>query len=164
MSEPVIIDDGGSTRIRQTIAGQDMDGLLSVPAESVAAGNFGQAGAARCNLKVMHYKKDASHHGQNTTIPLSGGNSVEIVSENQQSVIVALNNADATLRICLQSLTGGVVPVVEASNDNGQRRYVVRNAGSISKVTVNPGANVVFDSGSLPPDLRSIHTAVFFID
>jgi hypothetical protein len=166
MGAPVIVDDGGSTRIKQIIAGTNMDGLLDLPSTAAALGPFGAAGAATCNLKVMHYKKDGSNHGATVVFPLVGGDLVEVVSENQQRLRITLDNASANLLLQLDSLAPGVTPIAEALSSNGQRRYVVTNAGPIKTVTINPGPGVqpVFDNSSFTPANKSIHTTVHLKD
>jgi hypothetical protein len=92
-----------------------------------------------------------------------GGDVVEVVSDNQQRLRITLDNATANLILALDSLAPGVVPITEALSSNGQRRYVVTNAGPINTVKLN-GAPPIFDNSALTPANKSVHTTVHLKD
>src|ERR1041385_1443487 len=140
-ASPVIFDDGGSTRIKQIQpAAGNMDSLLDALAAQ-ADGRFVDGGGAfRCTMKVRYHELDGDQHIPVVTVPLAQADVGTIVSQNQQIVTLTF---DAAFRMTIQlaSAVAGVVPLVEAKNLAGQRRYVVTNAGSIATVSVN-GAQV----------------------
>jgi hypothetical protein len=151
-AEPVIIDDGGSTRIRQVKNDVTMDGLLGTTAGGAttyadkANDVFVAGGLFRCTLTVRCHEKNGSHH-VSVNQPLAAGDNVVVLSENGQKLTM---NFDATSRlaITLTTTAAGVDPLVEAKQHKRQRRYDVVNAGPIAQVFLN-GA-LIFDA-AVPP-------------
>ena len=151
-AEPVIIDDCGSTRIRQIKNDVNMDGLLGTFAGGVTtyadkANDFFTAGGVfKCTLTVRCHEKTGSHH-VSVNQALAAGDNVVVLSDYAQQLTL---NFDASFRlvITLAGTAPGVDPMVEAKQHKRQRRYGVVNAGSIAQVYLN-GA-LIFDA-SAPP-------------
>ena len=141
--DPIIIDDGGSTRIKQLIVNTQgiLDGLLTSPHQDVADGQFpdgaGSGGTnAKCYVRIISIDKN----GVVTKLPaapndpnfeLSGGDTAEIVSGLNQSLKITLNSGGGIL-VDLNGTNGD--PVVEARQNGAQRRYIVSNSGLILQV------------------------------
>jgi hypothetical protein len=132
MAEPIIVDDGGSTRIKQ-LTNHTMDSLLDDHSDQ-AGGDFKNAGTAACTVTVVHIEGDDPTNPQTVTTNMVGLDSVQILSENDQQVVLTLNNA-GKMDVQLSSSNGGADPMVEARQASHQRRYIVNNAGVI--LTVN---------------------------
>ncbi|MBM3814359.1 MAG: hypothetical protein FJW20_22270 [Acidimicrobiia bacterium] len=144
-ASPVIIDDGGSTRIKQAgNANPDMDRLMTDPHTDFAAGTFpaniGGVIGAHCQVIINSIDKN----GRVTRLPasaddprfsLTGGQTAEIISEPNQRLEITLgSNGVLTLNL---SGPHGDPPLVEARQIATQRRYIVANSGSIRKVRIN---------------------------
>src|SRR5436189_6466013 len=119
-AEPVIIDDGGSTRIKQLKPLGNMDGLLGNSAgdfEAMATDQFATTGGTfRCFLRVRtHKNEDGAAHVE--TRILAQTDTVVIVSENQQKVELTFTSSKL-LNIKLTSLVTAVNPIVEARQGN----------------------------------------------
>jgi len=141
--DPIIIDDGGSTRIKQLH--RDLDGLLDNT--DVTKNPFGAA----TQLTILAVDSNGTSAlgiltnppapPTPTPTPFVPGDSIVITSDDQKTTVSfdALNNK---LQIDLTpAVAGGPQPSVAAKKHSGQRRYIVENAGSISKIQhVRPGA------------------------
>jgi len=161
MSSPVIIDDGGSTRIKQLKDNANMDSLLD-QLQGTASDPFENAAHAfACVMKVrIHDDQTANQQilppgGAN----LNAGDTVAIVSANGQVATLTFNGAHRM--VITLSGAAGVPPAVEARQEGLRRCYHVANAGPIQTVTINPAPGVVpvFDVAVHP----SIYTMVHFI-
>ena len=138
MAEPVIVDDGGSTRIKQ-IKNTNMDDLLSNRG-ALADGRFERPqnpGVAACTLTVVHIEQDGT---TNTVGPvnLAADSVVEIISANDQKLSVTLTRARRLNLDLTSSRDGGSDPIVEARHHGNQRRYIVSNAGPITEIWHTP--------------------------
>jgi len=169
-ASPVIIDDGGSTRIKQLgAANKDLDRLLESPNADLADGRFPETfavpGDAECSVTIVLIKDDATAQkvttyqtGSLSGQPLKfGGTAVEtaeVLSELNQSVKVYLG-ANGILQLDLNG-GPGQEPVVEARQIAKQRRYIIMNAGLIRQVKVK--GNPVFAGSGIPNDV--IYTMV----
>jgi len=157
----VIIDDGGSTRIKQLGAGPIrpgatgiLDALLDVTgappqANATAVGPFSQ-------LVVASLDSSGSlivHAG--FPVALIVGDSFDIISDNNQKTVGRIVDNSATggtAADCVLTIKGGgggCKPIPEAKRSGTQRRYVISNAGGITDVNVtlpgprpNPSASV----------------------
>ena len=170
-AEPVIIDDGGSTRIKQLVDNEDMDNLLGkiVGGQTVytdlADGTFtDNGGGFKCSLKVRFHDKQGVHNirpnppAQPAGLNLLPNDSVQITSQNGQIVTLAF---DPTFRlvITLTASVAGIAPIVEAKQNGAQRRYIVANAGAIQKVDHTRAGAVtnLYDATADPSIYTMIH-------
>ncbi len=153
-NDPVIFDDGGSTRIKQLKANVNMDGLLNNPHSDKAAGAFGAPGAVVCTMKIRFHHTDGAQ-GPIVNQALTAGDTVEIVSEDQQRVTLTFDNTDARLQIVLDCLAAGVDTLVDAKNHKGFRLYEVVNAGPIQTVSFN--GQTLFDVTVTPSVYTMVH-------
>jgi hypothetical protein len=133
MAQPVIVDDGGSTRIKQ-IKGDDADGklddLLSPAHGDDAKGSFSK-------MTIRFFSKNGAPGGP-IDADLDSGDAISIVSANKQQVSLDVGN-NGRVFISLKATVDGVEPLVHGKQNGDQRRYVVSNAGSIEQVTIKKG-------------------------
>jgi hypothetical protein len=143
---PVIIDDGGSTRIRELTPNENMDELLDPGHLAYTNGRFTDPAPphdAMCLLTIVHIEQvdppaPPAMATQSAGIVISGGDTVQIDSENNQSVHITLNPTNKKLKIVLGPTNpGGAEPIAAARQHHDTRLYVVTNAGSINQVSVN---------------------------
>jgi hypothetical protein len=169
MGSPVVIDDGGSTRIKQLKDHARMDDLMGTQVggedvfQGIAADPFADAAGFKCLMKVRYHDyDDAEHH----IVPTGGldllrTDVITITSKNGQ---IATITFDATNRliITLTSTPGKADPMVDTKKDGKLRRYVVINAGPIQTVEVARAAggivNPIYNAALNP----SMYTMVFF--
>jgi hypothetical protein len=152
MADAVIIDDGGSTRIKQMkgdVADGKMDDLISDKADR-AKGKFDR-------LRVVFIDGDGEAHGPIDT-PLNPNDAFEIRSGNQQKILGKLDNAQK-LDLSLESDCEDLESLVDAKQHKQQRRYVVSNAGAILTVSINNAAPV-FDAETNAVHKTSVYTMV----
>lgn len=156
MADPVIMDDGGSIRIRQIGPVTKLDGLLdgSAAANNPTATKFSK-------VHIGHHANDGTHHlhpsggGTPGFTKLNPGDVITITAASEQVVQVTLVTA-TNLQL---DLTTGDSAEVEARTDaGGQRVYLIANADVIETVAIN-GVNV-FDNTGGGPTLPSILTMV----
>ena len=130
MPGPVIIDDGGSMRIRRVegnLVGE-MDELLYVDSgsleshPSIIKDNFSQ-------VLIVWQNKDGVPASHKPTFK----NDVEVVCQFNQKI--RLKNAGGELQI--KVIGGPMEPMVHAKQQNKKRSYVVSNSGPIEKVWVD---------------------------
>jgi len=177
MAEPVIIDDGGSTRIKllkgQGVTGR-MDNLLEVT--NVAGTNQSKdfATGPFIKIKVLCVRKTG------TAAPVApGAFSIAIglgdrfeIHSGQQRVCGKFVDRSAipdnhpyhpagTAADCEIIVKGvaGIAPIVEARHSEQQRRYIISNAPAIDKVKIK--INGSWSTFPIPPDI--IYTAVFLL-
>jgi hypothetical protein len=157
-ADAVIIDDGGSTRIKQltgTATGK-MDDFLDKK-KGHPDGDFS-------NIRVVALRANG------TTVftrdqPLKKSDSFKIISANKQNVEGEMENNGKTIHLSLTSDSVGVEPLVEGKQHQLQRRYVVTNAGPIQKVEFTeaspsmPPVTSLFDINK-SPDKDSVYTMV----
>lgn len=159
MGNPVIIDDGGSTRIRHHRIPHDpvagpvgaMDGLLDVQ----PVGGIGQSdhsfNGALGNFTTL--KVSFIDPASGVTTPVAGIpallalDKVEIVS-GRITVRVDIRAGAGGASILTIVGSPGVDPVVDAKQHKKRRRYIVSNAPPIDTVTVTSAGipTVVFNS------------------
>ena len=139
MADTVIVDDGGSTRIKRLMNGNAvgaMDSLLDV--DNLPNGTRGSD----------HQINDSFSHvliiiqdklGKPFTIKDSGFGSVTISSGLAQEISAVKNATSLTLTV-FSSVSD---PIVESKQHNKKRRYVVSNSGPIEKIDVD--GTIVFN-------------------
>jgi hypothetical protein len=159
MPESVIVDDGGSTRIRRltTTTGVfgPMDSLLDVD-------NTGQSShdlAGSFAVALITYQ-DAEGHVHE--MPISPVGNIEISSDLDQTVKLLING-NAGVKVMISGNPHR--PVVHGSRHRRKHCYVVTNSGAIEKVSV--GGTLIYDTGAgggqtLPAGIKKpvIHTSV----
>jgi hypothetical protein len=132
MAEAIIVDDGGSTRIKRVMHGQAvgaMDSLLDV--DDLPDGTRGSGHTVNdsyTKLLIVIQDKDGKPFEINvpsfTTVTISSGLSQEI----------RLDKSSSAVKITVFSSTSD--PIVESKQHNKKRRYVVSNSGPIEKIVV----------------------------
>jgi hypothetical protein len=140
--DPIIIDDGGSTRIKRHMQDGigDLNGLLDVKPDvgGPAAGRPGSQDSAGAGygtkLTMTCIKDDGTPSTPIRDVPFK---SFRIESGRHRVDGDLL--ADGKIRITVSGPDGSE-PVVEARQHSGRRRYIVSNSQRISKVTVEPAS------------------------
>jgi hypothetical protein len=156
MAEAVIFDDGGSTRIKQLKRGTTtglMDNLLQSPNHNDNAdGTFSK-------IKIR-YLDDDGEPDPPISKNLNPNDVIVIHSGNLQQAKLDLTGS-SNLFITLSSPVAGLEPLVHAKQNGDQRRYVVSNAGAITKVEHTRGTTttVLFDITTAPHN-NSVYTTV----
>ena len=151
-ADAVIIDDGGSTRVKQikgAVADGKLDDLISDKTDQ-AKGKFKQ-------LRIVFFDSDGQPHGP-IDLDLNPYVQFEIQSNNGQKLIGELNG-QRKLSLSLESTCIDVDPLVDAKQHKQQRRYIVSNAGPILTVSVN-GAAPLFDFVNDAVHGTSVYTMV----
>ena len=156
MADAVIIDDGGSTRIKQlkgNAANGKLDELLD-QAKDFAKGPFSQLRIACIDARGVSGPPELNGAPAPAgTFPVAMGNNhtYKLHSGNHRVEGRIVNRAAAnppgSVADCQITVSGinGIDPVIEARHNNGQRRYIVSNAPSIDKIDVNAaGAAVTY--------------------
>jgi predicted Fe-Mo cluster-binding NifX family protein len=140
---PVVIDCGGSTRVKQLgNVHNNMDGLIGTPHQDNADGTFpanvGAGVPANAVIKLAHVTPTGGHGSAHAQVNMGAGDTLVITSEFGQQATLTLS----ALGILALALTGpaGVPPLVDARQVGNQRRYEVVNAGAITTVVLNPAA------------------------
>src|SRR5512145_50222 len=133
MAEAIIVDDGGSTRIKRVMNGSAvgaMDSLLDVDdLEPGKRGSKHKLNDTYTNLLIVIQDK----FGKPFTITESPFTTVEISSGLKQEII-AEKNATSLLLTVFSKIND---PIVESKQHKKKRRYVVSNSGPIEKITVD---------------------------
>jgi hypothetical protein len=161
MADPVIFDCGGSTRVKKILATGGfgaMEKLMDVD----GATHQSSHDDPQLFTSVAIVSIDKTGAVTKPAIPAGPLNSVEIGSENGQTVRVDINPppAPGKSRITVKSTSAaGPDPLVEAKQVRGKRRYVVINAGAISAVSVN-GAPVFAADLNPANNTYAIYTTV----
>jgi len=165
MADTVIIDDGGSTRIKQraSVPGNGhMDSLLEVTAPGGGVGPHSDASATGLfnSITIVFLSPTGvATMASGAAIPLATSDTFTVFSDNDQRVDGKIVAATAvTPSKCDITIRGvaGTRPLVEAKHSGIQRRYVIANAGPIISVTVNAaGAPQNF-----PTPANTIYTTV----
>lgn len=146
MADAVVIDDGGSTRIKRILPGGvgEMDSLLNIT--DITTTRRGSTHTVNDSFTtVMIVCQDKTGAPFTLTVNLTGV--VEVASALQQNVSAKMNGGNLDLTV----FSDRSEPIVEAKQHGGKRRYVVSNSGPIETVKVN-GA-IVYDTrpnGLLP--------------
>jgi len=147
MADAVVIDDGGSTRIKRVLPGGvgEMDSLLNV--KSITTTRRGSTDSVSDSFTtVMIVCQDKTGNPFTLTAALTGD--VEVASALEQNVTARMNGVKLDLTV----FSDKSEPIVEAKQHGGKRRYVVSNSGPIETVSVN--GTMVYDTrpgGLLPP-------------
>jgi hypothetical protein len=153
MADAVIVDDGGSTRIKQ-LKGNDADGKM----DDLISEKTDQAKGTFNSLRVVFFDAAGDPHGP-IDRALNANDRVVIQSGNLQKVIGMLNGAKK-LSLSLESEDpDNLESLVDAKQNKQQRRYVVSNAGRILTVSIN-NAPAIFDFDGNAEHATSVYTMV----
>jgi hypothetical protein len=157
MADAVIVDDGGSTRIKRLMGGiGEMDSLLDVDALTSPTGARGSThDINKAYTTAAIACQDDS--GSAFTVPIASFSTIEVSSQLNQSVMVKKTSSKLTITIF--SLTAD--PIVEAKQHKRKRRYVVSNSGPIETVKVD--GTLVYDinnAATLPTSRSVIYTSL----
>ena len=142
MAQPVIFDDGGSTRIKQLLgtgATGKLDDLIEVvpappaPAHSDVIAPGAPTGFSQIQMTCLS-DTGAASFPFGGAIALAAGHTFKIHSGNHRvdGKVTAAGDCEITI-----SGVGGTEPIVEARHSRGQRRYIISNAPPIERVDVN---------------------------
>ena len=149
MADPILIDDGGSLRIRQFPSDPALDNLL----DGLATVNNPPPQPAFSILRVEHHSREGRNHlhppGPGTT-PLTTGDVVTIASFSGHVIQITINATTVQL-----DLTTGNAAVVEARSNGGNRTYRIPNADVIQTVT-HSTAGVIFANAAASPSAFTV--------
>ena len=160
MAAEIVFDDGGSTRIKQL--GADLDKIMDIDPNAVGTGPVPTAPGSNVQafgdfdlLRVVTVGNGGVT--VQTDISIAPSETFQLVSHWHQRIhgkLVAA--AGGVAAHCLLTVYGinDVEPIVTGKRLDGQRRYVIENAGRIIKI-VAPGNDITIDPGANP------YTAVF---
>lgn len=177
MSDPIVVDCGGSTRIKRILAGGgygDMPKLLDVqdlppalpgtgPLPAGAAGSQQRVNGPFANMSIVF--QDAA--GVPFTVSVNPlPNSFMIASNLGQNVrgdfVPRLGGGVDLILTVFSAISDPLVEVkqhrVDTAPRKGRRRYVVSNAGPIKTVLVNDALPPVFDATNAagPPPIPPV--------
>jgi hypothetical protein len=152
MADAVIVDDGGSTRIKQ-LKGDDADGKM----DDLISEKTDQAKGQFDSMRIVFFDADGVAHGP-IDKALNANDSFVIQSGNLQKTVGLLNGAKK-LSLSLESGSPDLESIVDAKQHKHQRRYIVSNAGPIVSVAVN-GAAPIFDAKNNAEHAKSVYTMV----
>ena len=166
MAQPVIVDDGGSTRIRQVQDGYyDMDSFLEHGTAKADGSFLDQNGQARVVVRISSVQEDGSFMTPGRPAPAPSLNVPEIIMNagNDQLTIrtsfghtvTATLAANGQLSFTLAA-PATVERFIEARQTAKRRRYIILNSGVIEKITPK-NAGPGFQS-----DAKTIYTCVAF--
>src|SRR5262245_22796786 len=153
MADAVIIDDGGSTRIKQlrlTTASGKMDDLLEVKVIAGSAQSTDTAIGSFSQLRIACIKADGTSSPPDLAgapavgtfpIAMGVGHTFEVQSgkhrvkgkivDNSTTKPAPFTAADCEITV---KGTAGIDPIVEARHSVLQRRYIISNAPLIDQV------------------------------
>ena len=161
MAKPVIIDDGGSIRIREMQDDKAMDGLIgtnNVFASASSQQFFGGTSNNQCLLMVTSVADD----GTFSQLPFNAGTGKygQALSEGDMVVITTSDASPKTVTVTFNG--GGFLSVAlsvsaSASERKRRRRYMMA-VDMIQNVSVN--GTTIFDAGTTTPS----GTTVYFLD
>jgi hypothetical protein len=147
MANPVIVDCGGSTRIKRLENGGmgAMNSLLDVDPALTPPSSTQRLNNTYAHVTIASVNADGKAM-QQLDSAVAGNDKFTITSENGQSVVLQINANNTMLTMTVQGLPNNP-PLVEAKHFNKKRRYVAINAGAITSIvgTAN-GRPVNFDA------------------
>ena len=139
MADAVIIDDGGSTRIKRLMNGVgEMDSLLDVDNLGTPPGGRGSThdiNKAYSQAVIACQGDD----GLPFSMAIGAFSTIEVASEMDQNVLITRTSSKLTVT----PFSTVADPIVEAKQHKKKRRYIVSNSGPI--LTVKVGGTLVYD-------------------
>ena len=158
-ADAVIIDDGGSTRIKQLKGSGGATGVLD---QLMEPGNSDNANGLFADLRIQFLDRDGKPGTAITDSFPAGLSVVTIQSDNGQTLTATIASGNLTLK--LAASCAGVEPLVHGKQNGNQRRYVVSNAGAIQKVEIKKGSGAttkLFDTTvASRPESASVYTMI----
>jgi len=155
MADAVIVDDGGSTRIKRLMSNGigEMDSLLDVDDLTTPANSRGSThDINKAYTTAVIGCQDNTGTVANVAITFNGP--IEISSQLDQSVLISKTNTKLTITVFSKVSD----PIVEAKQHKKKRRYVVANSGPIQTVKVN--GTKVYDVNNSPTGNDVIYTSI----
>jgi hypothetical protein len=155
MADAVIVDDGGSTRIKRVMTGSAvgaMDSLLDV--DDLGNGTRGSDHTINDTFsKLLIVIQDK--FGKPFQINDSSFTMVEVSSGLSQEIVADKSSGSLTVTV----FSATTDPIVESKQHKKKRRYVVSNSGPIEKIAVDgaivfnvrQGETNVLPSGATKP-------------
>jgi hypothetical protein len=146
MAQPVLIDDGGSTRIKQLKGGAvsgRLDNLIEVDTSSAPAKSTDFARGPFSQVQILCMDSAGVVTPLSGTIAMALNHTFKVHSGNHRLegrlVDRTAEKDPGSAADCQITISGvsGTEPIVEARHNNGQRRYIISNAPPIAKVEVN---------------------------
>lgn len=158
-ADAVIIDDGGSTRIKQLKGAGGATGEMD---QLMQPGNSDNATGAFSDLRIQFLDNDGKPGTAITDTFPAGLTVVTITSDNGQTLTATVASGNLTLKLI--ATCAGVEPLVHGKQNGTQRRYVVSNAGAIKKVEIKKGSsatNKIYDTTvASRPESASVYTMI----
>jgi hypothetical protein len=139
MADAVIVDDGGSTRIKRVMTGSAvgaMDSLLDV--DDLGNGTRGSDHTINDTFSTLLIVIQ-DKFGKPFQINDSSFTTVEVSSGLAQEIVADKSSGSLTVTV----FSGTTDPIVESKQHKKKRRYVVSNSGPIEKITVD--GTIVFN-------------------
>jgi hypothetical protein len=154
MADPIIVDDGGSTRLKRLIPNGNgaMNGLLNVNKNSHPPESSDSVPGPFSHIHVTTI--DTTGRATDADYDLAANDSFAILSVNGQSAVGTIDGA-GQLTITLQGQTNNA-PQVEEIVFQNQLRYEVLNAGKIQQIIATQSGQ----SANFNVPGQSIYTAV----
>jgi hypothetical protein len=154
MADAVIVDDGGSTRIKRLMSNGigEMDSLLDVDALTNPANSRGSEHDInrQYNTAVIGCQDE---QGTVVNVAINSFATIEIGSQLDQNVLIT-----NTTKLTITVFSKVSDPIVEAKQHKKKRRYVVANSGPIQTVKVN--GTKVYDVNNSPTGHDVIYTSL----
>lgn len=157
MAEAIIVDDGGSTRIKQVKssgATGKLNDLIDVQ-KDVATGPLTKI-TITCIDETGTLKLPGGATGSTFPLNLGGAGGTFTVFSGDHRVEGLIVTGDD----CLIAVKGvnGAAPLIEGKHAKGQHRYVVSNAPPIDKVEVKVAGSTTTKTFTVPANIQ--YTAV----
>jgi len=154
MADAVIVDDGGSTRIKRLMSNGigKMDSLLDVDDLTTPASSRGSTHDInkQYNTAVIGCQDE---EGTVVNVAINAFSTIEISSQLDQSVLITKGT-----KLTITVFSKNSDPIVEAKQHKKKRRYVVANSGPIQTVKVN--GTKVYDVTNSPTGKDVIYTSL----
>jgi hypothetical protein len=154
MADAVIVDDGGSTRIKRLLSNGigEMDSLLDVDDLTTPPNSRGSTHDInkQYNTAVIGCQDE---QGTVVNVAINSFSTIEISSQLDQSVFITKGT-----KLTIMVFSKASDPIVEAKQHKKKRRYVVANSGPIQTVKVN--GTKVYDVNNSPTGRDVIYTSL----
>jgi hypothetical protein len=139
MADAVIVDDGGSTRIKRLMNGiGEMDSLLDVDNLTTPAGARGSSHDINKSYTGALIACQGDD-GVPLTKAVGSFATIEVASEMDQGVLITRTGSKLTIT----AFSATSDPIIEAKQHKKKRRYIVANSGPI--LTVKVDGTLIYD-------------------
>jgi len=158
MAGPVIIDDGGSTRIR--LLEDKLDELIEV--DEANRQSTGTLDGNYTHIKIISYSKTGAFIPPPDEFPIVLGDDDKLVvwSGNHRVIVTIVGGK---LDITLKGVNYTDL-VMHARHIKKECQYIVSNAPAIEKVTLNPAGDATTTKIFPVADANSTYTAVILTE